>query len=162
MLFKRFKLSTVLLLGLGIAGLQAQTAVTTTGGNASGSGGSVSYTTGQVVYTTNTGTGGSVAQGVQQPYEISVPTGLEEAQDINLVFSAYPNPASDFLILAVGYYDYQKLSYLLYDMIGNLLENKKVTGNQTYISMENFLPGTYFLKIIDNRKEIKTFKIIKN
>jgi len=162
MLFKQFKLSTVLLLGLGIAGLQAQTAVTSTGGIASGSGGSVSYTTGQVVYTTNTGANGSVAQGAQQPYEISVPTGLEEAKDINLVFLAYPNPTSDFLTLKVGNYDYQNLSFMLYDMRGNLLENKKVTGTQTDISMGNLIPGTYFLRILDNQKEIKTFKIIKN
>ena len=81
---KRLKLSTVLLLGLGLTGVQAQTSVNATGGDASGGGGSVSYSVGQVVYTTHTGTSGSVAEGVQQPYEISVVTGLEEAQSINL------------------------------------------------------------------------------
>ena len=40
---KRLKLSAVLLLGLGLTGLQAQTSVNATGGNASGSGGSASY-----------------------------------------------------------------------------------------------------------------------
>ena len=81
---KKFTLSAVLLLGLGLTGLQAQTSVNATGGDASGSGGSVSYSVGQVVYTTNTGTSGSVAQGVQQPYEISVVTAIEEAKGINL------------------------------------------------------------------------------
>jgi hypothetical protein len=42
------------------------------GGEATGSGGSVSYSVGQVVYTTNTGINGSVAQGVQQPYEFQM------------------------------------------------------------------------------------------
>jgi len=46
---KRLKLSAVLLLGLGLTGLQAQESVNATGGNASGSGGSVSYSVGQVV-----------------------------------------------------------------------------------------------------------------
>ncbi|MDD2634269.1 MAG: hypothetical protein PHW82_02085 [Bacteroidales bacterium] len=64
---KRLKLSAILVLGLGITGLQAQESVNTTGGNALGSGGSVSYSAGQVIYTNNTGTSGSVAQGVQQP-----------------------------------------------------------------------------------------------
>lgn len=73
---KRLKLSAVLLLGLGLTGLQAQTSVNATDGDVSGSGGSVSYSVGQVVYTTHTGTSGSVAEGVQQPYEISVVTGL--------------------------------------------------------------------------------------
>ena len=39
---KRLKLSAVLLLGLGLTGLQAQTSVNATGTNASGSGGTVS------------------------------------------------------------------------------------------------------------------------
>ena len=57
-----------LLLGLG--GLQAQESPTAAGGEATGSGGTASYSIGQVVYTTNTGTNGSVAQGVQQPFVI--------------------------------------------------------------------------------------------
>ena len=76
---KRLKLSAVLLLGLVLTGLQAQTSVNATGTNASGSGGTVSYSVGQVVYTNNTGTNGSVAQGVQQAFEILVVTGLEQA-----------------------------------------------------------------------------------
>ena len=61
----------LLVAGLLCAGLtQAQESVNSTGGNATGSGGTVSYTIGQVGYTTNTGSNGSVAQGVQQAYEI--------------------------------------------------------------------------------------------
>ena len=159
---KRLKLSGVLLLGLGLTALQAQEAIPATGGNASGSGGSVSYSVGQVVYTTNTGTNGSVAQGVQQPFEISVVTGLEEAKGINLVVSAYPNPTTDFLTLSVGNFEVSNLSYQLYDMQGKLLENKKLEGNKTSIVMSNLVPAIYFLKIIQNNKEIKSFKIIKN
>lgn len=87
MKYKRLKFCAVLLLGLGLAGLQAQTSVNVTGGNASGSGGSASYSVGQFVYQTHTGTSGSVSEGVQQPYEISVVTGLEEAKGINLSVS---------------------------------------------------------------------------
>ncbi len=64
----RLKLSVVFFLGLGLMGLQAQKSVNSTGGNASGSGGSASYSVGQAVYTSNTETGGTVAQGVQQRY----------------------------------------------------------------------------------------------
>ena len=159
---KKVKLNAVLLLGLGLTGLQAQEAIPASGGNASGSGGSLSYSVGQVVYTTNTGTNGSVAQSVQQPFEISVVTGLEEAICINLNLYAYPNPTTDFLNLKVEKYKTANLSYQLYDMNGKLFENKKVEDNETTISMENFFPGTYFLKVIDNNKEVKTFKIIKN
>ncbi|MGD0341661.1 MAG: hypothetical protein ABSA76_08155, partial [Bacteroidales bacterium] len=75
-----------LLLALWLGGnsiaIHAQSTITTSGGNASGSGGSASYTIGQVVYSTITGTNGSSAQGVQQPYEISIITGIAEAKDI--------------------------------------------------------------------------------
>ncbi|MBP7102278.1 MAG: hypothetical protein KBA86_03430 [Bacteroidales bacterium] len=94
---KKIKLIAVLLLGLGLTGLQAQENINATGGNASGSGGTVSYSVGQVMYNTHIGTNGSVAEGVQQPYEISVVIGIEEAKDINLLLSAFPNPTDDIL-----------------------------------------------------------------
>jgi len=159
---KKLKLSTILLLGLGLTGLQAQTSVNATGGNASGSGGSASYSIGQLVYTTNTGTTGTVAQGVQQPYEISVVTGLEEAKGINLSVTAYPNPTTDYLTLEVKEFELSTLHFQLYDMSGKLLQSEKLTGSQTNIVMSNLLPATYFVKVIQNNKEVKTFKVIKN
>ncbi len=159
---KRLKLSAVLLLGLGLTGLQAQTSVNATGTNASGSGGSVSYSVGQVVYTTNTGTNGSVAQGVQQPFEISVVTGLEEAKGINLSVTAYPNPTTDYLTLSISEFEISNLTYQLYDISGKLLQSEKITGNQTNIVMSNLVPANYFVKVIAGNQLIKEFKIIKN
>lgn len=162
---KKLKLSAIFLLALGLTGLQAQNAVPATGGNASGSGGTVSYSVGQVVYTTNTGTNGSVAQGVQQPFEISIVTGLEEAKGIDLMVSAYPNPTTEYVKLKVDAstsLSIQSMSYQLFDISGKLLETKKITGNETGIDMSNLVPATYFLKVTEGNKELKTFKIIKN
>jgi len=128
---KKLKLTAILFIGLGLTGLQAQEAIPASGGNASGSSGTTSYTVGQVVYTTNTGTNGSVAQGVQQPYEISVVSGIEQAEYIQLECSAYPNPTTDFLTLKVENFDNENLSYQLFDISGKLLENKELTGNET-------------------------------
>lgn len=158
---EKLLISAIFLICIGLSGLQAQEAVSASGGNASGSGGTASYTVGQVVYTTNIGTNGSVAQGVQQPYEISVVSGIEQAKNINLICSAYPNPTADFLTLNVENYDNENLSYQLFDISGKLLKSKKLTSNETTISMTNLVSATYFLKVIDNKKEIKTFKIIK-
>jgi hypothetical protein len=162
MRYKRLKLSAALLLGLGLTGLQAQESINATGGNATGSGGLVSYSVGQVFYTTNTGTISSIAQGVQQPYEIFVVTALEEAKGINLSVSVYPNPTIDFLNLKVENYDNANLTYQLFDISGKLLESKKIEGYQTSIVISNLVPATYFLKVIERNKEVKTFKIIKN
>jgi hypothetical protein len=150
------------LLNFGLFGLQAQQVVTTSGGNASGSGGSVSYSVGQVVYTKNTGTNGSSAQGVQQPYEISVITGIEEAKDISLEVVIYPNPATDFFKLSIKNYDVENLRYQLFDINGSLLQDNKIDSNEITISMQDLRPSTYFLKVIQGKKDIKTFKIIKN
>ena len=160
---KRLKLSAVLLLGLGLTGLQAQTSVNATGGNASGSGGSASYSVGQLAYTTNTGTNGSVSEGVQQPFEISVVTGIEEAKDIFLNVSAYPNPTTDYLELKVENLQLSELSYKLYDISGKVYQNKEIGNSITKIEMQNLPQGIYFIKVIDTKnKEFKTFKIIKN
>jgi hypothetical protein len=143
-----------------VISVQGQEAFTASGGDAVGSGGSVSYSVGQVVYTTNTGSSGwSVAQGVQQPYEISS-IGIEE-YDKQILLTVSPNPTTGFLILKIENYDYENLFYKLYDISGKLLENKKPGNNETSIDMSNLISATYFLKVIDNDKEIKTFEIIK-
>ncbi len=140
-----------------------QNAITASGGNATGDGGSASYSVGQIVYTTNTSeTYGSVAQGVQQPYEISVVTALEKSENISLEMKIYPNPSSDFLRLKIEGSEVEDLRYQLYNINGNMLLDNKLMGTESDISMQNFPPSTYILKVIRGNKEMKTFKIIKN
>jgi len=159
---KSIGVATLLTFTFSLSTVFAQETIPATGGNASGSGGAVSYSVGQVVYTTNTGTNGSVAQGVQQPFEILVVTGIDEAKGINLVVSVYPNPTTDFLQLKVESEKLKDLSFQLYNMQGKLLQNKKIEGNETSIVMSNLVPATYFVKVTEGNKAIKTFKIIKN
>ena len=156
---KKLKIS-VLLLGLGITA-QAQQATTATGGNASGSGGTVAYSVGQIVYTTNTGTIGSVAQGVQQAYEISITLGIQD-NSIILDLVAYPNPTVNFLTLNLGNAELSSLNFQLYDISGKLIESRKIVSSSETIAMENLPTATYFLKVTNNNNEIKIFKIIKN
>jgi hypothetical protein len=161
MRYKQLKLSAISLLGLGLTGLQAQEIQPATGGNATGSGGSISYTVGQAVYHTHTGTNGSVAEGVQQPYEISVITGLEETKDINLTVLAYPNPTEDYLTLTIENFESSDLIFQLYSLQGKLLKTGKIESSQTSIAMSNLVPSTYYVKITQNNTEIKSFKVIK-
>jgi hypothetical protein len=141
--------------------IKAQIAIPAAGGNASGAGGKLSYSIGQVVYSTGTGANGSTSQGIQQPYEISVVTGIEEASGISLEIIAYPNPAQDYVILKIKNYEVENLSYQLYDVNGSIIKDNKVEGNETTIVMQNLKPSAYFLKVTDKNKVIKTFKIIK-
>ena len=71
---KLYKMILMIFLGSAWMVLHAQTGIPAAGGNASGTGGSVSFSVGQVFYLMNTGTTGSVLEGVQQPFEISETT----------------------------------------------------------------------------------------
>jgi hypothetical protein len=141
--------------------LQAQESPTASGGDATGTEGSLSYTVGQVVYTTNTGSNGSVAQGIQQAFEISTTAGIEKIE-INIELVAYPNPTTNMLNLSIANYNNEKLTYLLYDMQGKLLDTKQVVNNSTTIGMQELPKSTYLLSLLDNNSLIKTFRIVKN
>jgi hypothetical protein len=158
--YKKIKLSALLLLGFGLTA-QAQQANPATGGDATGSGGSVAYSVGQIVYTTHIGTTGSVAQGVQQPYEISVVLGVENSL-IDLDISAYPNPTTQNLTLSIGNDISETLHFQLCDLSGKIIERRKISNRTETIHMENLATATYFLKVINANNEVKIFKIIKN
>lgn len=144
-------------------GLHAQESTTASGGEASGDGGTVSYSVGQVVYGTHSGTTGSVSEGIQQPYEISVIIGLEET-GINLNISAFPNPTTDYLILKIADDAHQesRFTITLYDLNGRVIEQQVVVSNETAIDMASLNAATYILKVNNENQEVKTFKIIKN
>lgn len=131
------------------------------GGHASGSGGSVCYSVGQVVYKTNTGTNGSIAQGIQQPYEIFVIDAIEADQNIDLSISVYPNPTADVLTISTTESNLSDLLVQLFDDNGNRLMSEIFSSNQVTIDMNCFVSATYFIKIVRNNQTVKTFKIIK-
>ena len=155
------KLSIVLSLLFGLGTLFAQQSVLASGGEATGSDGKVSYSIGQIVYLSNSAADGSVAEGIQQAYEISTTVGIEFA-DIQLELAVYPNPTTDFLNLKVADFKGATLSYQLFDFEGKLLASQLLNNHSTQIEMKNFPSSTYFLKIADKENNIKTFKIIKN
>lgn len=161
MLPKQISFIVLLLFAIGLTGALAQQSINASGGNATGSGGSVSYSVGQVVYRNHTGPNGSIVEGMQLPYEISVVTGIEAANGINLYVSVYPNPTADYLTLEVINFELNNLHYLLYNIQGKLLQTARITDTQTSISFSNLVTGTYFLKVMGNINDVITFKILK-
>ena len=151
--------SFLLLLSFTVCG---QESINASGKNAGGAGGSVSYSVGQLVYTTNSSSvSGSVAQGVQQPYEISVVLGIQN-QGISLLMTVSPNPTTDFVTLKIDNYEFESLSYQLYDLNGKQFITGQTSATETQISTGHLPSAVYFLKITDKTKTIKTFKILKN
>lgn len=154
-------ITSVAFLLLGLGGLQAQKIATTAGGEATGTGGTTSYSVGQVVYTTATGTNGSITQGVQQSYEISTTLDISKAT-ISLEMNVFPNPTTNFLYLKLSSEKTENLSYQLYDVLGKVIESKKINDYSTTIKIETLPKATYFLKVTNNQNIVKTFKVIKN
>jgi hypothetical protein len=76
--------------------------------------------------------------------------------------SIYPNPVPDYLKLQVKNFIDEKLTYSLYDMNGKIITTQKVLSQETIISMIYLSHGVYLLTVTDNKKTIKTFKVIKN
>ena len=145
---------------LSFVSLHAQTSFNAVGDEASGTEGSLSYTVGQAVYGTYTGSNGSVAQGIQQTYDITALLGAEISA-IKLELVAYPNPIQETLTLKINNYKNEKLTYQLYDLHGKLWDSQSVKGAHTQLDMNNLAVGTYLLSIQDEELLVKTFRIIK-
>lgn len=158
---KQKNITSIVLIFFSLGGVSAQSTVLTTGNEASGTGGSVSYSIGQSAYTSNSGSSGTLSQGVQQPYEISTTVGIK-VKDINLNLVAFPNPTKNSLTLNTSDYNSENLSYQLFDLAGKLLDSKQLMNSSTEISLQEFPISTYFINILDNNTLIKTFRIVKN
>jgi hypothetical protein len=140
--------------------LKAQETVPAAGSNASGTGGTVSYTVGQVEYTRISASSGSMAQGIQLPYEIFVVTAVSPSREISLTCAAYPNPAAGVVNLKVANIRSENISYALTDSQGKLLETKTIRGPETSIQLSQYPDAVFFLTVYEQDKKTETFRII--
>lgn len=139
--------------------LLSQQVVATAGGSFGNNSGSISYTLGEGISQTFTSGDITVTQGFQQSYKIvSI---FKEPEDYGLTITIFPNPTRDLLKLKIQNEFKPGLQYLLFDMNGKLLSQKKVESNETDISFNQFSNGIYFIKVQSGLKEIRTFKIVK-
>jgi hypothetical protein len=156
----------ILLLGILIqllitqTGIYSQTAVPATGGNISDIGGTVSFTVGEVVYTKISNNNGIVSQGVQQTYEI-LDVGIEDNANENISLSVFPNPSANELNLQINGSDYSNYSFQLSDLQGKILESGNISSNRTLLNLTDYPSAPYFIKILQENKVVKNFKIIK-
>jgi hypothetical protein len=141
--------------------VQAQHAVTASGGTSTGSGGTVTYSIGQEFCNISTSANVSVSEGVQQPYEISVIIGIG-VLNIDLEIKAYPNPASTILRLIVKSEKLENFTFQLVDIKGRIVDTGNITDTETIIAVDKLVPAAYLLRVSERNKEIKTFRIIKN
>ena len=141
----------------------SQNSIITAGSNITGQGGSVSYSIGQPCYTPIQNSDFVISQGVQQPFEISVITEIEEFTGLQLQINTFPNPSSDKLTIFFLDPVSETFTYNLLDINGRLIETKLINNQSTEVLLSNLSASTYFIKIsAKNDTLIKTFKIVKN
>jgi Secretion system C-terminal sorting domain len=84
------------------------------------------------------------------------------------IFSLYPNPSNgNFTIKAKLKDNLENGGIIIYDNLGREIVKTSIVINQNTVNQNfNFnsilTPGIYFLKIIDNKETLQTFKIIIN
>ena len=155
--------SMVIAMFLMMSVLNAQSEVSSAGGDGSGSGGTVAFTIGQVAYTNVEAEDGTISMGVQQP-NLFLTVGVHEAV---MTFSAsvFPNPVNETTSLKLEGKDITQwgdgLTYRLYDSNGKLILQKPVESELTTIPMQHLASDVYFLQITQKDLEIKSFKIFK-
>ena len=108
------------------------------------------------------GTSGSVAHGVQQPFEFTVISGVDEPYGISLSLSVYPNPTTDLIKLKVNDFTLPRMAYQLFDLTGKLIESQIIVEQEIEIFMGNLPSGIYILRVLDGRSELKSFRIVKH
>lgn len=141
--------------------VNAQETISVSAFEAIGSGGTVSYTICQLVYINPTTAAGSLNQGIQQSIEF-VTLSNPELTAVTLKAVTYPNPTTDFIILALTDADLRGVSYTMYDLLGRFVNKGTVTTFETKIGMKSLPIGEYILRVQQNNQALKTFKIIKN
>jgi len=139
-----------------------QSGTVSAGGTATGNGGTVTFTVGQPAEKFNTNGTFSIAEGVQQPYEISV-VGISSFDNISLQAVVFPNPTRYSVQLTLINYTIPAggLRAELFDGNGKRLKSTDIQEPTTTIDMENLPVATYYLKVYDRKSLLKTFKIVK-
>jgi len=140
--------------------VNAQKTVLTAGSNATGSNGSASYSIGQIDFTSK-GTNNQIMEGVQQAYEIITLSTTETSGSDKKDILLYPNPFKDFIFLDFTTNDYRNSEYQLFDSSGKLLKEDKIKESKSEFNFSALPSAMYIIRINQNGKNIKTFKIIK-
>ena len=142
----------------------AQSVIVPVGGDAQSNNGNVSYTVGQIAVQTSANSDGSVsvAEGVQQPYEIQT-VGVNNYPQISLKAVIYPNPTENLAQLQLNGFDIPSdgLRAILYDGNGKYLQVFIVTDDLTSFQIGHYATGTYYLELRDKLRVLKTFRVIR-
>lgn len=137
----------------------SQEVLSSCGGSAHSSTGTISYTLGELVISTGTGSTRTITQGFHQS-RTTITATLETAGSTFSII-AFPNPTSGIITLKPTGELPNNLEYKVIDAEGIIRMNGKLTDGQTGIFLDQLSAAVYFIKIVRNGKDIKTFRVVK-
>lgn len=137
----------------------AQEVVATAGAASQSASGGISYTIGEIVTETFTASGTTLTQGFQQTRLVI--TAINEFAGLGFTIEAYPNPVTDYVKLVLRTDKVKDFRYVLYDLHGKVIDFKKIESTETIIPFLDFSYAGFVLKVFDEEREVKAFKIIK-
>ncbi|MFN3874921.1 MAG: hypothetical protein ACK4L7_03290 [Flavobacteriales bacterium] len=139
----------------------AQRAVLPGGHDATGAGGSLGCSIGQVDYQASSMPDGSVAQGVQQPYEMLM-LAMEEPEGRALSALLQPNPARDHATIAIAGEVSLPLRYELRDAQGRLLRAGPIATATAALPMDGLPPAAYLVHVLAQGSAPLVLQLIKH
>jgi hypothetical protein len=139
----------------------AQNSNTATSGSVGGPAEMRSGTSNEASNMTGAGTECLIIKIVEHTYEITAIAGRND-HDINIEPVSNSHLKMDSLTLRVDNYDPEFLSYRVFDYMGNLQCSDSIRGFETKIPAQDVPAGEYYLKVMYGKRELKTFKVIKN
>lgn len=138
-------------------GQQVLSAAGNSGGNAEVV---VDWTLGEPVIETLSNTSGVLTQGLHQTRLII--TAINDLTILGVEISAFPNPTSGLLNIKIEQAGNHAYSYRIETPEGRYVAQNPVFPGNGQIHLGTLATGVYILSIVpDNRKWVKTFKIVK-
>lgn len=116
---------------------------------------------GPVVFKVRTGTNSSVGTYLLDVDIVrTVNTGVSE-QSADLLFSVYPNPATDVLHFSVNQDMVTGSSFQILDIFGRVVKQESVTAESFVADVRGLDSGLYFVRIVSDGQVIATKKFVK-
>ena len=136
--------------------VSAQEVVATQGDSYSNAIANIDFTIGEVIIATGTDGTNDLTQGFHQTNWNFV--GLEDFAP-NYEATIFPNPTEDVLNIKTSMFE--NVTYTLYDGLGKLVMQDKLSAEQTPIQVSQLAPGSYSLTLNNETQNLKTFKLVK-
>lgn len=158
----KHKIRFLTLISVGLAALSTDAVAQECVASGGSSSGSIACTIGLPFYQPMSGSSGSVTPGVQHAFTVTEVAVGDMARQSFVDIAAYPNPATDRILLRTGSQDINNINFTLTDLNGRTLKSGLADGYITEIPVSSLSPAVYLLYVREGNNHLKTFKIIKN